>query len=163
MTLLFHKPNGRSLIFNLLLVVGSVILVNGLIFSLEWSTDSSENPIQTPSFAPPGWVVGLVWTIWFIALAVSRWIVGKSENHSLRSNRVFVDALIISCLLYPFYSLAIGSVLGGLIGNVFTIFLASYVFYRILKQSKTAAWLIFPIIPWVTFATLITLAEIGLL
>ncbi|WP_394750681.1 tryptophan-rich sensory protein [Spongiimicrobium salis] len=163
MTILFNKPNRQSLIFNLLLVVGGVILINGLIFSLEWSTRSPEKIVETPSFTPPGWVVGLVWTIWFTFLAISRWIIGKSENYKLNSNLVLIDILIISCLCYPFYSLAIGSVIGGFIGNVFAIFLSSYVFFRVLKKSKTAAWLIFPIIPWVTFATIITLFEVGII
>lgn len=163
MTILFNKPYKQSLVFNLLLVVGGVVLVNGLIFSLEWTTRSPEKIIETPSFAPPGWVVGVAWTIWFIGLAISRWIIGKSENYKLNSNRVLIDILIISCLIYPFYSLAIGSVIRGLIGNIFTVFLSSYVFYRVLKKSKSAAWLIFPIIPWVTFATMITLFEAGII
>lgn len=146
MTVSFHKSPKNSLIVNLLLVVGGVLLVNSLIFSFEWSTSSSESLVESPSFAPPGWVVGLVWTIWFIGLAISRWIIRKKEISYFSSALLSIDILIISCLLYPLYSLAIGSVLGGLIGNIFTIVLASYVFIRVLKVSKTAAWLIFPII-----------------
>lgn len=163
MTILFNKPFKNSLIFNLLLVIGGVVLVNTLIFSLEWTTNSPEKSIETPSFAPAGWVVGTVWTIWFIGLAIARWIVGKFENDKVNTDRLLIDLLIISCLIYPFYSLAIGSVIGGLIGNIFTIFLSSSVFYRILKKSKAAAFLIFPIIPWVTFATIITLVEAGII
>jgi tryptophan-rich sensory protein len=163
MTTLFQRPTSNSLAFNLLLVVGGVLIVNALIFGFEWSTSSSEQIVASPSFAPPGWIVGAVWTLWFICMAVARWLVIKSESNHGRKARILIDILIISCLLYPFYSLAIGSVIGGLVGNVLTVILTSFVFYRVYDVSKVAAFLIFPIIPWVIFASIITLIESDLL
>jgi len=159
MTALSDNSFRQSLIFNLLLVVGGVIVMNSLIFSFEWSTSSSNSNIQSPSFAPPGWVIGLIWTLWFIGMAIARWIIRNIEDIDLTSEKILLDILIASCLVYPLYSLAIGSVIGGLIGNIATILLSTYTFYRLYGKSKQAAWLIFPIIPWVAFATVITLVE----
>ncbi len=156
-----QRPFSHSLLFNLLLVVGGVVVMNGLIFSLEWSTSSPEKLVDSPSFTPPGWVVGAAWTLWFIGLAVARWSVARLHSKKGSTVRSCIDVLIVSCLLYPLYSLAIGSVVGGLIGNVFTVLLATFVFFKAYPVSKKASWFLFPIIPWVLFATVITLAEMG--
>ena len=59
-------------------------------------------------------------------------------------------------LIYLLYSPAIGSIVGAMPGNVWTIALTAFVMSRLWRVSKGAAWLVFPIIPWVTFATAIT-------
>jgi len=164
MTLQFNKPNqSSSLLFNLILVVGGVLLINGLIFGLEWTTDSSEKIVTSSALNPAGWLVGAAWTLWFIGLAISRWLIRKDETANTNTIKVLIDVLIVSCLLYPLYSLAIGSVICGLIGNIFPELVTLYVFRSVYKFSRPAAWLIFPIIPWVTCATVITLVEIGVI
>lgn len=159
MQLSWNRPDNQSLILNLLLAVGSVLLMNGLIFSFGW--DKSTDYAPSPWFEPPGWVVGAVWIGLFILMAIARWMLNTESRDEGRRARFWVTILAVSCLIYPLYSLAIGSVMGGMIGNVWTIALTGFVMSRLWRVSKGAAWLVFPIIPWVTFATAITVVELG--
>lgn len=154
----FDQPNNWSLVYNLLLIVGSVLVMNAFIFGFGW--DATTDYAPRVSFAPPDYVVGIVWTILFALLAISRWLLNYSREPNAARAKMSVTVLIVSCLIYPLYSLAIGSVIGGLLGNIWTIALAAYVVAVVRRVSKNAALLISPVILWVAFATLITLAEL---
>jgi benzodiazapine receptor len=157
----FDQPNNRSLVYHLLLMVGSVLVMNALIFGFGWNAATDDAP--KVYFDPPGYVVGAVWTILFALLAISRWRLNYSQEPGASKAKILISILFVSCLIYPLYSLAVGSVIGGLIGNLWTIALAAFAVAVVWRVRKDAALLISPIILWVAFATLITLAELRLI
>ena len=144
-----------SLAWNLGIIVGSVLAMNGLIFGLGWA----DRPGVVPGspIDPPGWLVGLVWTALFASMAVARWRLRDAPA----ADRGWVTALIVSCLAYPLYALAPGSMRNGFLGNLATIALAAYVVRRLWPASRPAAACVLPVIPWVCFATLTILADWG--
>jgi tryptophan-rich sensory protein len=135
----------RSLICHLLVVVGTVLLVNGLIFGMGWNSSRAEAPLET---LPPGWVIGSVWVVLFTLFAVALW---QLRTHPAAYN--WLIALILFCLAYPFYSLAFDNRYAGLLGNLGCIALGGLVTGRALSASRPAALCIFPVIPWVIYAT----------
>ncbi len=154
-----NKPGALSLVLNVLLAVGAALVMNGLIFGLGWNR--STDYATKPSFEPPGYVVGLVWEGLFALMATARWLLNSRSGTGASRARALVTLLIIFCLLWAFYSLAIGSLIGGLLGNLGTIAIASFTVARLGAISKTAAFLIMPVVLWVTFATAIVLSELG--
>lgn len=60
---------------------------------------------------------------------------------------------MVFCWVYPFYTLALNSNVNGMIGNIATVALAGYVFFSLWPLSRKAAWLVFPIMPWVIYAS----------
>jgi tryptophan-rich sensory protein len=155
---ILNQPTRRSLTLNMVIALGSALVMNGLIFSLGWS--SADN-ITPPSFAPPAFVIGLVWTILFPLMASARWRLNFYSESTANQAQIWVTFLIVSCLVYPLYSLALSSVLGGFLGNIWTIALASFTVSRVWSTSKPAAYSILPVIIWVSFATSITMSELG--
>jgi translocator protein len=154
-----NQPTRRSLILNIVLSTGSALVMNGLIFSLGWS--SSDIPTR-PAFAPPDFVIGLVWAvILFPLMASARWRLNYYREMTANQAQKWVTFLILSCLIYPLYSLAISSVLGGFFGNIWTIALASFTVAQVWSISKPAAYSVLPVIIWVAFATSITISELG--
>jgi tryptophan-rich sensory protein len=164
-----NQPNRASMLLNLGVALGATFVINGLIFGLGWNA-STDTLAARASFAPPDWVVGAAWVVWLGLLAVARWWLNASVRAEAVNARNWVGGLLVSCLLWPLYSLAIGSLVGGLIGNLWTIALAAFTIFQISKLSKTdphlalpAGSLVAPVILWVSYATAIILRQLGVL
>lgn len=91
----------------------------------------------------------------FAFMGTARWLIIKSKSQKAAYHSRIVIFLVVFCFLYPFYSLAIDSNIGGLIGNIATILLASWTAFQIKSSSKAASALVFPVVLWVSFATTI--------
>lgn len=146
-----NKPDTRSLVLNLLLGVGSAIAMNGLIFGLGWNKQTDYAP--KPSFELPDHVVAIVWLALFAFMATARWLLNSYSEIGALQARASVTFLMIFCLIWPFYSLAISSIVGALVGNFGAIAIALFAIARLWIFSKTAAFLIMPVVLWVALAT----------
>lgn len=102
-----NKPDRRSLVLNLLVAISAVLVINGFIFALGWDKASA-----TPQ-SPPGALVGSVWVILFALMSTARWQLNAYSVNQASTARNWVTILMLSCLLYPFYSLAIASQIGA--------------------------------------------------
>jgi tryptophan-rich sensory protein len=118
----FNKSDTSALMLNILLATGAASVINGLIFGLGW--DKSIDYAPKSPFEPPGYVIGLIWEGLFASMATARWLLNASGDPGAAQARAWITALIGFCLIWAFYSLAIGSIIGGLLGNLGTILLA---------------------------------------
>jgi tryptophan-rich sensory protein len=150
---LLNQSNTVSLILNILVALIAVSAMNGLVFGLGWN--KAIQPIPKSFLAPPKYLIGTVWTILFVLMATARWQLNSNEIAT--SARTWVTVLIISCLIYPLYTLAFNNAIAALLGNLETIALAGFVIFCVWPISKSAALLIVPIIPWVLYASLIVI------
>lgn len=114
--------------------------------------------IQKPSWNPPGWVFGPVWTALYIMMGISLYLVWKSDARpSLKKLAILLFALQLG--LNFFWSLiffnqqAIGWALVEILVLWLSILATIFVFAKI---NNTAAWLLVPYISWVSFASILT-------
>lgn len=132
-----NQPSTKLLILNLMLALGAVLAMNGLIFAFGWSDTNtaltseslgktSLTQISTSS-APPGYLVGSMWTVLLALMAIARWRLNFDQRSGTSPARMWLTILIASYLVYPLYSLALNSKIGGLLGNLETIALAIFV------------------------------------
>ena len=154
-----NQDDRQALVLNVALAVGAALIMNAAIFLLGW--DSTTDYAPRPWFEPPGWVIGVVWLVLFSLMASARWTLNSYTIIGVVRARAMVTLLIVACLLWPFYSLAIGSLAGGLIGNIVTIIIAVAAMVFAWLRSRDAALFILPVVLWLLFATLIILAEMG--
>jgi tryptophan-rich sensory protein len=159
MLALLNKPGVRSLILNAFIAFGAVLLLNGLIFGLGWN--ASPSTVNPSAFTPPDDVIGIVWEGLFALMGTARWLLNSHAEAGASQARTRITMLIGFCLLYPFYSLAIGGAVGGLLGNLGTILLSVFTATYVWKFSKPAAFMISLVTLWVMFATAVTLSELG--
>jgi tryptophan-rich sensory protein len=157
---ILNRTTWQGLLANVVVLVGLSALGNGIVNLFGW--DSSQNPAPKPSFAPPDYVVGLVWVLLFAVLGAARWLLVGSGSTAAKPERRLILGLAIFCFLYPFYTLAFDSALAGLFGNLATILLAGYVTYRVRKHSAMAAAGVFLVVMWTCFATAIIIAQLQL-
>jgi translocator protein len=152
---MLNSPERLGLWANLALMLAGVIVTNGIIFGLAWDSVGADRP--QPWFAPPGFVVGIVWTLLFAAMAVARWsYVRDTLDYGWRS--WIIVALAALCLSYPFYTAGLSNPLIGLIGNIGTALAVLVAMGILWPHSRNAALLISPIVAWLTFASFIVVA-----
>lgn len=155
------QTTSHALLLNVVAAVGAASLMNGLIFSLGWNTP--DDPARQPFFAPPGFVIGFVWMILFALMAGARWKLSgavASGRAGARSSRARVTTLIVFCLAWPLYSLALGSIVGGLLGCVVALVLAVVAVARASRVSMVACALVAPVPAWLLYATAILVAQL---
>lgn len=116
-----------------------------------------------PSFAPPSWIFGPVWTTLFLLMGIASFLVwrkGKTEGFSKRI-RIALTLFGIQLVLNTFWSIIFfGSEnLGGAFFEIIFLWIAivatTVAFYKIIKP---AAYLLLPYIAWVTFAAYLNYA-----
>ncbi|MBL0271367.1 MAG: tryptophan-rich sensory protein [Chitinophagaceae bacterium] len=124
----------------------------------ETGVGSWYQTIQKPSWNPPGWIFGPVWTTLYILMGISLYLIWKSDaTPSLKWLAILLFALQLA--LNFFWSLiffnqhAIGWALVEIIVLWLSILATIFVFARI---NNTAAWLLVPYISWVSFAGILT-------
>jgi translocator protein len=115
--------------------------------------------ITKPSFNPPSWIFGPVWTTLYILMAIAAWLVAESPDSQSRSLGlglfVFQLALNLAWSWIFFHRHAIGPAAVEVAVLWCAIGATTLVFSRV---SLTSAWLMAPYWAWVTFASILNAA-----
>lgn len=134
------------------LVAGAV----GSFFTLP-SIASWYAQLAKPAFTPPSWVFGPAWTILYVLMGISFFLVWqRGFKGADRNTAIGVYALQLalnvlwSIAFFGGHSPTAGLVVIALLW--LSIAATMLVFWRI---SKTAAWLLLPYITWVSFASVL--------
>jgi benzodiazapine receptor len=112
--------------------------------------------ITRPSFNPPGWIFGPVWTTLYILMGIAAWLVSQAPDSRSRSIGlalfVFQLALNLAWSWIFFHKHAIGSAALEVVVLWCAIGATTLVFSRV---TASAAWLMAPYWAWVTFASIL--------
>ncbi|MBW0160965.1 MAG: tryptophan-rich sensory protein [Sediminibacterium sp.] len=115
--------------------------------------------LNKPSFNPPNWLFGPVWTTLYVLMGISVYLIWKQPVSTERNKalQLFILQFILNfCWSFIFFGLhATGWALMEMIALWILILLSILHF---AKHSKTAAWLLVPYIAWVSFALLLNAA-----
>lgn len=150
------RSNGIKLISSIALCVllGSV---GGLVTVNEIPTWYAT--LNKPSFNPPNWLFGPVWTTLYVLMGISVYLIWKQPVSKERNKalQVFILQFILNfCWSFIFFGLhATGWALIEMIALSVLILLTILHF---AKHSKLAAWLLVPYLAWVSFALLLNAA-----
>ena len=161
MSNLLGRKDTLGLSANIAFAVGIAGLGNGIIFALCWNGDGPGKTL--PSFQPPGWVIGAVWTALFAAMGTARWAairdaVALGHRHAARP----ITVLIFACFAYPYYTLGFRSVEIGLAGSIATMLAATFIAWRLIGLSRPAALFVLPTALWCAFATVLLIRTLQL-
>lgn len=125
-----------------------------------------ESAADTVSFAPPGFVIPIVWWILFTLLGIARFLVVR-RRATPNADSKLVLGLGILCAAYAYYTLGLEKLTGisslwfGLFGNIAVIAVASYAVWKLRRAAAPlAALLIAPVVLWTLFATFIVIGEL---
>ncbi len=113
--------------------------------------------LNKPTFSPPNWVFGPVWTTLYILMGVSLyWIfMSKSKLKQKGLTLFFVQLALNTAWSIVFFGMKNPSLaFVNIIALWITILLTIKIFYKINKNS---AYLLYPYLLWVSFASLLNL------
>lgn len=110
--------------------------------------------LAKPSFAPPNWLFGPVWTSLYAMMAVSAWLVWRRTGSVLN---IFWIQLALNALWTPLF-FGLRSPLAGLVCIVALWAAIVWTVKRFWPVSRAAALLLLPYLAWVSFATALNYA-----
>jgi translocator protein len=150
------RLNIVKLIFSLIIPL-SVGAVAGMFTSQAVPTWYAS--LNRPSFNPPNWVFGPVWTTLYILLGISFFLIWKEipSNKRNLAIKVFSIQMLLNfawSFLFFYFNL-IGAALVEIILLWISIATMIYLFYKI---KPVAAFLNIPYLLWVSFATMLNAA-----
>jgi tryptophan-rich sensory protein len=147
-------PGRAAVVYAAAVVV--VAGIGGLATSAGQGTDGWYAAADKPSFTPPGWLFGPVWTVLYAAMAAAAWRLsrrrqeGASEAAALL--RLWWLQLALNFLWTPLFFA------GQLLWLAFVDILlldavVAVLVVRAWRVDRVAAWLLAPYLAWILFAT----------
>jgi translocator protein len=112
--------------------------------------------LTKPSFTPPAWLFGPVWTILYLVIGYAAYRVYK--NKTLSAIKVPAFIFMIQLFLNAAWTLVFfkfQSIFGGLIVILFLWLSILGLIRAFAKESKAAAMLLIPYFLWVSFAAVL--------
>ncbi len=113
--------------------------------------------LKKPSFSPPNWLFGPVWTLLYALMGISAYLIWQEgiERREVK-NAFFLFALqLILNFLWSFFFFKLQSPFHALIEIVLLWLLILATIVSFYSLNKTAAYLLIPYLLWVSFATLL--------
>ncbi|MBP8115793.1 MAG: tryptophan-rich sensory protein [Chitinophagaceae bacterium] len=142
----------------LIIAIAIPVAVGGISgFFTATGVDSWYQTINKPSWNPPGWIFGPVWTTLYVMMGIALFLVWKSDSSDILK-KTAIALFAIQLILNFFWSFIffdqqqIGWALLEIIVMWIFILLTIFAFGNV---SKLAAWLLVPYVSWVSFATIL--------
>lgn len=135
------------------------LLVGGLASFLTRGGMGVFMQLNQPPLSPPGWVFGVVWTILYILMGVSSYLViqsGAEEEEINKALSVYVYQLIVN-FLWPTFFFNFGWFFFAFLWLVLLWVLVFIMIRRFYNISKLAGILQIPYLIWLTFAAYLNL------
>lgn len=109
-----------------------------------------------PYWAPPGWIFGPVWTVLYILMAISAWLVWREKE--LRKAAPALALFVFQLAANAFWTwLFFAWHLGGLaFAEILLLWLLILFTTLIWRQNRLAGALLLPYLAWVSFASVLT-------
>ena len=146
----------KPLIINILVP----LLTGGFSAVLTRNSMDTFEKIIKPPFSPPGWLFPAVWTILFILMGISSYLVASSDADKKEKRRALA-VYAVQLFFNFFWSIIFFGKGNYLFAFIWLIILWALIIVNSLlfgKISKPAGILLIPYLLWVTFAGYLNLA-----
>jgi len=125
-------------------------------FFNSFSIDTWYPTLIKPNITPPGWVFGVVWTILFIIMGISLYLVLMNKENKQYGMALYV--FYFQLILNVFWSFFFFTLQNPLMAFIEILILLIVIFLNIIvfyKVNKVSAYLLIPYFLWVIFATIL--------
>lgn len=138
------------------LIIALPWFIGGLIFRSDTTFYKSLNK---PVFAPPSIVFPIVWTILYILIALSIYLIYKDNNYKDIPN--YNKTLLINYFsnqIFSFLFFTIKSPFLALIDTIIVLISSLFLYYESKELNKISAKLLIPYIIWNVFASILIIS-----
>lgn len=109
-----------------------------------------------PSWTPPDWVFGPVWSVLYLSMAVAAWLVWRHDDVAVQMTLFGIQLLLNALWSWLFFGLHSPSAASVDIVLLWTAIAATTVVFW--RRSTAAGILFVPYLVWVSFACVLNLA-----
>ena len=109
--------------------------------------------LTKPTFNPPNYLFGPVWSTLYLLMAVSQWMVWKATENKL--TKVFFFLMLVSNALWSPVFFKYHQIGWALVVLAFYLITLGAWLRCLYQENKTAAYLQSPHLLWVSFATIL--------
>ena len=145
-----------------LLVVSLAALALVALIGRTWTDTAAGSwydALDKPAWTPPGAVFGIVWTVLYLMMAVSAWLVAREGLERPDVRRALLVYAVQLVLNLGWTALFFAAERPGWaileIAALFVMVIVTIVTFRPI--SSTAAWLLVPYTAWVAYASSLTI------
>jgi benzodiazapine receptor len=137
-----------SLVAFLALTLGGGLALGFLTAPGEWYAG-----LAKPSFNPPAWLFGPVWSLLYVLIAISGWRMWQHGRKSMAMTLWWAQ-LVLNFAWTPIFFAA--HQIGVAFGVILLMLVAILAYIATgWRQDRLAAWLFVPYAAWVAFASLL--------
>jgi tryptophan-rich sensory protein len=142
----------------LLIAIAIPVLVGGISgFFTVSGVESWYQTIHKPSWNPPNWVFGPVWTTLYVMMGIALWLVWKEDTSRELKMIAFIlfGVQLILNFLWSFVFFKLEQPGFAFLEILFMWVAILATIFAFAQVNKTAAWLLVPYISWVSFAAIL--------
>ena len=153
----------RLKIIPLVLSIGVCFLAAGIGSRFTTSAiDTWYTTLQKPFFNPPNWIFGPVWTLLYLIMGISLYIVwiAKVEKKAKLQGITFFFIQLALNVLWSILFFGLKSPSAAFVGIVLLWLAIFLTIKNFLKISMFAGWFLIPYIAWVSLASVLNLSII---
>ena len=115
--------------------------------------------LNKPPFSPPNFIFAPVWTILYLLMGISLFLIWQNTSKTLKkakdeSIQVFAAQLLLN-VMWSIAFFGFHSPLAGLIIIIIMWILILETIRKFSKINKTAGFLLYPYLAWVSFASIL--------
>jgi translocator protein len=144
-----------------LAVFGAAVALTAVVGSLSAISAAAEyQQLRTPSWAPPSWLFGPVWTTLYVMIAVSGWLFWKRYGATWELG-LFAVQLVLNAAWTPLF-FAAGRYGWALVDIVALLAVIIALIVAFARRHRPAALLLVPYLAWVGFATALNASIVSL-
>lgn len=118
--------------------------------------------LTKPSFNPPDWVFGPVWTALYVLIAISGWLVWRKAGFSDRAAFLVYGAQLLLNLLWSVLFFGMRQPVFAMIDLIVLWIAIAGTMLMFARHDRAAALLLAPYILWVSFAGVLNAAIVVL-
>jgi benzodiazapine receptor len=147
-----------------MVLAGLVAICLGIGALGSWATALAPlgwyDTLAKPPWTPPSWVFAPVWTVLYVMMAISTWLVWRKDARfsGVRVALILFAAQLLLNGLWPFLFFALQSPGVALIGIALLWLIVALTLYAFLNLSRIAGILLVPYFLWTTFSVVLTVA-----
>ena len=118
------------------------------------STSTYYSQLIKPSFAPPSFIFPIVWTILFILMGISAYIINKKGNElaKVKDAMFYYKLQLVLVFLWSILFFGFGLRLTALIDLIILLITVIVMILKFYKINKAAAYLNIPYLAWLIYA-----------
>lgn len=133
------------------------LLVGGAAAFVTRDSMESFEVLNQPPLSPPGWLFPVVWTILYILMGISAYLISEESNKDTKKKSTLYYYQLIVNFLWPIFFFNFGWYLFSLFWLLLLWTMVFVMIKSFASISKLAAYLNIPYLIWLTFAAYLNL------